>query len=95
MVSMNGHDQLKTGLPVVRRRPEGVAATVTNDAGTVTATVDAGGHVRELVLDQRIYRETNPEALARDILCAVRVAAAEAADKAFTLTIEALEQGYA
>ena len=90
MSSLNGYSRLRTGLLAVRRELDEVAGTATNDAGTITATVGGRGEVRELVLDQRVYRDANAAALADDILATLQAAAAQAADEAFRLTTKAL-----
>lgn len=87
---MNGHPQLRAGLLAVRAGLADIEGTATNDAGTITATVGGRGEVRELVLDQRVYRDANAAALADDILATLRAAAASAADEACRLTKKAL-----
>jgi DNA-binding protein YbaB len=84
------YQQLRAGLLAVRAGLDDIEGTASNDAGTITATVGGRGNLRELVLDQRVYRDADAGALADDILATLRAAAAKAADEAFTLTTQAL-----
>ena len=82
--------RLRDALLVVKRDLADVEGTAGNDAGTITATVDGRGELRELVLDQRIYRNINAAALSADILETIRAAAQAAAAEAYQLTTKAL-----
>lgn len=87
---MNGNPRLLAGLLAVRDGLDEIEGTATNDAGTISATVGGRGNLRDLVLDQRVYRDANAAALAADILATLRAAAQKAADEAFQLTVKAL-----
>lgn len=93
MRELNGYPKLREGLLAVRRGLDEVEGTATNEAGTITATVGGRGEVRELVLDQRVFRDANAGALADDILATLRAAGKQAADEAFQLTTKALGGG--
>lgn len=85
--------KLRDALLAVQRDLAEVEGTATNDAGTITATVGGRGEVRELTLDQRVFRDANAGALADDILATLRAAGDHAATEAFRLTTKALGGG--
>lgn len=64
-------------------RVAAIEETAWSDDGNVSASVGARGELRELVLDPRIYRETDADALAESIRDTVAEATKLARGQAF------------
>ena len=74
------YQRLRSGLDEVQAKLAEMRVTARSADGLITATVDARGQLADLTLDRRVYRETDPERLSRDILATVREATARAGD---------------
>ena len=74
------YQRLRSGLDEVQQRLAETRASARSADGLITATVDARGQLADLRLDRRVYRETDPDRLGRDILATVREATTRATD---------------
>ncbi|MEV7229452.1 MULTISPECIES: YbaB/EbfC family nucleoid-associated protein [Polymorphospora] len=86
------HDQyerLRSGLDELRHRLAAVEVTATSDDGHIAATVGPRGQLVRLVLDPRVHRTHDTEALAARITGTVQRAAARA-----TTVVRELVAGY-
>lgn len=66
-------------------RVAAIEETAVSDDGYVEVTVDARGAVLALVLDPRLYRDPDPDALATQIVATAELAAETARERAFDL----------
>lgn len=66
-------------------RVAAIEETAVSDDGYVEVTVDARGAVLALVLDPRVYRDQDPDALAARIVATAETAAESARARAFGL----------
>lgn len=74
------YQRLRSGLDEVQAKLAEMRVSARSADGLITATVDARGQLADLRLDRRVYRETDPDRLGRDILATVREATAKATD---------------
>lgn len=82
--------QLADGIRDIQRELAAVTETAFSPDGWVSATVDARGDLRELVLDPRIYRDPDSRRLAAAIAETCRAARKAADARAFELTVRQL-----
>jgi DNA-binding protein YbaB len=84
-------DELERDMRKLRTALTDVRATGESADGYVVATVGGRGELLELSLDPRIYRTQDSDALADDILAAVRAAAERAGEQVFTAARKLLD----
>ncbi len=87
------YTRLRAGLADMQARLTELRATASSEDGHVTAVVGARGHLVELELDQRIYRDQDAAELAAKITETVRRATAKAADDASAVLAEYMPAG--
>lgn len=74
-------EQLERDARALRKALDDVRATGEAADGLVVATVNGRGELVELTLDPRIYRAQDSDALAADVLAAVRQGASRATEE--------------
>ena len=84
------YQRLRSGLDEVQGKLAEMRVTARSEDGLITATVDARGQLADLRLDRRVYRETDPEKLGREIVATVRAATDRAGDGVRELMAEYL-----
>lgn len=83
------YERLRSGLDELQQRLARLEVTATSADGQVSATVGPRGQLVKLVLDPRVYREPNADALAAKITSTVQKATAQA-----TSAVQELVGGY-
>ncbi|HYN93198.1 MAG TPA: YbaB/EbfC family nucleoid-associated protein [Pilimelia sp.] len=83
------YERLRSGMDELQRRLAELQVTAESPDGQVRATVGPRGQLTKLVLDRAVYRDGDPDVLARKITKTVQDAAGRAADE-----VQELMAGY-
>lgn len=87
------YQRLRSGMDEMQRRLVELRVTAESSDGWVRATVGPRGQLIELKLDPRVYREGDPDALARKITTTVQAAAVRVTDEVGQIVSGYLPQG--
>jgi DNA-binding protein YbaB len=83
------YERLRSGMDELQRKLAAFQVTAESDDGFVRATVGPRGQLVKLVLDARVYRERDAEALAATITATVQQATAKSVEQ-----VQQLVAGY-
>lgn len=83
------YERLRSGMDELQRKLAAFQVTAESDDGLVRATVGPRGQLVKLVLDPRVYRERDAEALASKITATVEQATAKSVEQ-----VQQLVAGY-
>lgn len=85
--------RLRSGMDELQQRLAATRISAESEDGYVRATVGPRGHLVDLKLDPRIYREGDADALARKIIRTVQAATERSIDQVQRLVAEYLPPG--